>query len=89
MARRGLRAAALRPVLAACCALWCGIAAASGLEVVEATPSELTARLTQAEAGRMYRVTLRHDGHMFVWENLIPDDEGLVRLKDDGHLRIC
>jgi len=93
MGRQGLRAA-----LAACCALWCGVAVAcgalwcgsavaSGLEVVEATPSELTARLTQAEAGRVYRVTLEHDGHRFVWENLIPDEEGIVRLKDDRHLR--
>ncbi|UCC69320.1 MAG: hypothetical protein JSV79_05245, partial [Armatimonadota bacterium] len=82
MATRGLRA-----TLVAVCALWCGAAPASGLTVIEATPAELKVHLPQAEAGRLYRVILRRDDHRFVWENLMPDEEGMVRLKDDKHLR--
>ncbi len=77
----------LRAVAAAVCALWCGAAFASGVEVVERRPDELRVRLAQAEAGRLYRVILHYEDHRFVWENLEPGEGGTVRLRDDRHLR--
>ncbi len=83
MLRCALRAAALVGGLA----LWCGGAFGAGIEVTARSPRELTVNLADAEGGRLYRVTLRHADHRFVWENLTPDGEGMVRLRDDKHLR--
>lgn len=77
----------MRTTLALGCALWCAAAFASGLKVVQREPQQLMVRLAGAEADRLWRVILRHDDQRFVWENLVPDADGIVRLKDDEHLR--
>lgn len=62
-------------------------AAAQQLDIVARSPSALTARIHGPEPGQLYRVVYESGGHKFVWENLEPDAEGLVELKDDRHLR--
>ncbi len=83
MVRNGLRAAAL----VAASALWCAAGHAADLEIVARSPSHLEVRLTRAEPDRLYRVVLQHGRHRFVWENLSPDEEGIIGLADDRHLR--
>jgi len=83
MSRPALRGA----VMLVGAALWCGAAWSAGLTVVKRSPSALMVRLTGAEPGRLYRVTYEDGRHRFVWENLSPDEAGIVRLADDKHLR--
>jgi len=62
-------------------------AAAADLEIVAGTPAQLTARLHHVEPDRLYRIAYDDGEHRFVWENLSPAQDGMVRLGDDKHLR--
>ncbi|MBN1459662.1 MAG: hypothetical protein JXA57_08990 [Armatimonadetes bacterium] len=66
--------------------IWASFAVADA-EIVARTPSSLTVRLPASDATPLYRVTYEDRSHVFVWENLQPDADGLVRLTDDRHLR--
>jgi len=73
-------------VLFASAIMWAS-AAAADIEIVARTPASLTVRLPAGGTTSLYRVTYEDLSHRFVWDNLSPDANGLVRLTDDKHLR--
>ena len=63
------------------------ICSAADLDIVGGTPSELSVRLLRAQPDHLYRLTYDDGRHRFVWENLSPGEDRIVRLADDHHLR--
>lgn len=81
------RSYCLAALVMAAVVVCCGVAFSSDLAVVERSPEALVVRLSRPEPNTRYRVTYQEGKHSFVWDNLVPDSSGAVRLADDRHLR--
>lgn len=82
MARFTILLTTMLAVLSAVC-----LGSAAPIVVAERAPDVLKIRLPNPLPDTLYRVTYDDGDHRFVWENLVPDVSGLVRLRDDKHLR--
>ncbi len=65
----------------------CSSLSADPVAIITRSPSSLTVRLPKVEPSQLYSVTYDDGKHHFVWDNLSPDANGSVILRDDKHLR--
>jgi len=59
----------------------------SPLEILAAKPEQLAAHIKDADAAALYTVRYQSPTATFTWENLQPDSDGKILLRDDGHLQ--